>query len=165
MRRPFVFSTLAVAPALLAAVLYAQTPNAQTPPAGQTPAAPAQPTAPALSFSGSAGMLLMQVKPDQTAAFEEMMAKIKSVVASTDKAEVKQVSFKTYKAAEAMGGNTLYVLIVDPAIPNQEYAFLQVINKTLTDDQKRLPETQEMFKRFAAAIANTNKLNLTPVGQ
>src|SRR5215813_8155282 len=102
MRRPFVFSMLAVAPALVAAVLYAQTPPAQTPPAGQTPAAPAQPAAPALTFSAPAGILLMQVKPDQTAAFEEMMTKIKSVVASSDNADVKRVSFKTYKAAEPM---------------------------------------------------------------
>src|SRR5262245_59857364 len=134
MRRPFVFSTLAVAPARVAAVLYAQTPPPQTPPAAQTPPAPAQRAAPPVSFSGAAGILLVQVKPDQTAVFEEMMAKIKSVIAASDKPDVKAVSFKSYKAAEPFGGNTLYVLLVDPVVPNTEYAFLQVINKTLSDD-------------------------------
>ena len=80
MRRPFVISTGALALALLPAALYAQTPAAppaQQPPA-QTPAqpaAPAEPAKPALAFSGNAGLLLVQVKPDQTAVFEEMMTK------------------------------------------------------------------------------------------
>ena len=78
MRRPFVISTGALALALLPAALYAQTPPAapaQQPPPAQ-PATPAAPAKPALAFSGNAGLLLVQVKPDQTATFEEMMKKL-----------------------------------------------------------------------------------------
>ena len=34
----------------------------------------------------------------------------------------------------------------------------------MTDEQKRAPETQEMFKKFAGAFAGVNKLNITKVG-
>ena len=70
MRRPFVISTSALALALLPAALFAQ-----TPPAAQTPAQPpaaAQPAPrtsrlnPRLGFTTPAGLLLVQVKPDQT---------------------------------------------------------------------------------------------------
>ena len=91
MRRPFVISTGALALALLPAALYAQTPPAA--PAQQPP--PAQPprrrrsAKPALAFPGNAGLLLVQVKPDQTATFEEMMKKLEAAFAATQDAALK----------------------------------------------------------------------------
>jgi hypothetical protein len=175
--RSFVTSTFALALALVPAVAFAQAtpPPAQQPPAGQPPAAaqpaaaqPAAPAAPKLSFSTPAGMLLVQVKPDQAAAFEEMIGKIKTgVAASTDPSVKAQAgSWKVYKAAEpAAGGNIMYVVLIDPATANTEYQFFEVIQKTLTDEQKRDPATAEMYKKYAAAIAGMNKLNVTPIGQ
>ena len=192
MRRPFVTSTCALALALLPVGLLAQTPaqqptpqspttqppTTQQPPAGQPPAgqppaegaAAQQPAAesgePKLGFTSPAGLLLVQVKPDQVAAFEEMTAKLKSSVAATQDAELRKRAegWKVYKAAEGMGGNALYVILIDPALSGVEYNPLDVLAKSMTQDQLRDPATQEMFKRYAAAFAGVNKLNLTPVG-
>jgi hypothetical protein len=184
MRRRFVNATGALMLALLPAAVFAQTPPAQgappsqgTPPAQGTPqgtppqGAPAQEQAPApagppkVAFKGSAGILLVQVKPDQTAVFEEMIAKLKSSLAgSSDATLQKQASLKVYRSAEAgAGGNVLYVLLADPALPNTEYSFLEVINKTLTPEQQRDPATRDMYVKWAGAIAGMNILNLTPV--
>ena len=172
MRRPFVISTGALALALLPAAVFAQTPPAQTPaqpPAGQTPpaaAAPAQPAAPKLTFKSNVGMLLVQVKPDQTAAFEEMIAKTKSAAtASADEALKSHANVKVYKSQEpGAGGNAFYVVLYDPATPGTEYYWLEVINKTLTPEQQRDTATRDMYQRFAGSIATMNILNLTPVG-
>ena len=174
MRRLFAFPSCVVTLALVPAVLFAQTPApqqppAQQPPAGQTPTAepatPAQPAAPKLAFKSNAGLLLIQVKPDQTAAFEEMITKLKTGLASSQDPTLKQqASLKVYKSAEAgAGGNALYVLIADPALPNTEYSFLDVINKTLTPEQQRDPATREMYTKWAASLAGMNILNLTPI--
>jgi hypothetical protein len=181
--RVLVVSTFAFAVMLLPAAGFAQTPPAQQPPpaqppatgqppAGQPPAGgapgtqPAAPAAPKLTFPTPAGILLVQVKPDQASAFEEMIGKVRGGLAKSDKPELKQQanSWKVYRANEPMGGNTLFVVVIDPAMPNTEYQFLQVLNNTLTPDEQRAPETQEMYKRYAAAIANMNRLNVTPVG-
>ena len=175
----------ALALALLPAAAFAQTqPPQQQPPAqtqpqqpptqgqqpqtqGQQPGTPAQPTEPKLSFTSPAGLLLVQIKPDQTAAFEEMVAKLKSGLAgATDPAVKTSTSgFKVYKASEPMQGNALYVVVVDPATPASEYDFFMLMQKTMTPEQLRDPATAEMFKRWAAAFAaGYNKLNLTPVG-
>lgn len=135
----------------------------------QPPAAAAQPAAPAapkLGFTTPGGLLLVQVKTDQTAAFEEMFAKIKAGLAKSATPELSAMAnvWKIYRTKEGMTGNALYVVVVDPAVPGTEYNFLDVLNKTLTPDEQRLPETQEMYKRYAAAIAGLNILNLTPVG-
>ena len=152
----------ALALALLPAAVFAQDPPPAT---QQQPAAPAQPAAPQLTFKADAGMLLVQVKPDQTAAFEEMIAKLRTTgQAATDPMIKAGATLKAYKAAEpGAGGNAFYVLLYDPATPGTEYAWLQVINKAMTPEQQRDPATQDMYKRFAAAIAGTNILNLTEI--
>lgn len=171
MRRPFVTSIGALALALLPAALYAQTPPAapaQQPPAQQPtaqPATPAAPAKPALAFSGNAGLLLVQVKPDQTATFEEMMKKLGAAFGTTQDAALKTQGsgIKVYKAAEGMQGNALYVLVADPATPDKEYYPLQLLAAMMTDDEKRNPETQAMFKKYNDVFAGVNKLNLTPL--
>ncbi|MBA3640637.1 MAG: hypothetical protein M3541_12500 [Acidobacteriota bacterium] len=157
----------ALALALLPAAVFAQDPPVQQPPVTAAPAAPEQPTAPKMTFTGQAGLLLVPIKPDQTAAFEEMAAKLKSsLAASTDETlKAAATAFKFYKASEPMGPNALYVVIVDPAVVNTEYDFFMLINKSLTPDQQRDPANVEAFKRWAGAFAaGPNRLNLTPLG-
>jgi hypothetical protein len=157
----------ALALALLPAAAFAQNPPAQQPPAQTAPAAPAQPAAPKVAFKTTAGMLLVQIKPDQTAAFEDMIGKLKTALAaSTDATLKQQSSFKAFKSGDPAGpgGNILYVVVFDPATPGSEYSFLDMFNKTLTPEQQRDPATVENFKTWAAAFAGMNILNLTPLG-
>jgi hypothetical protein len=171
MGRRFVSSTFALALALSPAVLFAQQPPAQQPPAqpptGQPPAAaaPAQPAAPKLTFKTNSGMLLVQVKPDQTAAFEEMIAKLRAGAAgATDEKVKQQASLKMYKSSEpGAGGNAFYVLLYDPSTPGAEYNWLTVINSTLTPEQQRDPATRDMYTKWAASVAAMNILNLTEI--
>ena len=173
--RAFV-TTFALALALAPAAAFAQATTTTTqqpppgqPPAGQPPAAaqPAAPAAPKVGFTAPAGLLLVQVKPDQTATFEEMMGKIKAGVGNSTDPMVKAQagSWKYYKASEPAAGNVMYIVVIDPAKADTEYQFLEVLNKTLTDEQKRDPATQEMYKKYAGAIVSMNKLNVTPIGQ
>jgi hypothetical protein len=170
--RSFVTSTFALALALAPAAAFAQaTTTTGQPPAGQQPpaaaaAAPAAPAAPKVGFTAPAGLLLVQVKPDQTSVFEEMMGKIQTGVSNSADPTVKAQagSWHYYKAAEPAAGNVMYIVLINPAKPDTEYQFLEVLNRTLTDEQKRDPATQDMYKRYAAAIVSMNKLNVTPVG-
>jgi hypothetical protein len=159
--RRFVTVT-ALALALLPAASFAQDPPAQQ------PAAPAQPAAAKLTFKNTVGMLLVPVKPDQTAAFEEMIAKVRSTAGqSTDPALKSAGTLRAFKAAEpGPGGSAYYILLYDEVQPGAEYQWFEVINRTLTDDQKRDPATAEMYKRFAASLmagVNMSMLNLTEV--
>ena len=175
MRRSLVTSSCALALALAPAIVCAQTPPAQppaqTPPAQQQPA-PAQPeqnAPPKLGFTTPAGLLLVQIKPDQTAAFEEMVGKLKAGLAKSQDPTLQKeaAGLRFYKASEPMGTekNALYVVVVDPATANAEYAFLNLLQKTLTPEEQRAPETQALFQKYAGAFTGgINKLNLTPVG-
>lgn len=211
--RSFVISTFALAAAVTLgpSAAFAQSQQQQqAQPQAQQPAAP---EAPKLTFTTTAGMLLVQVKPGSptaaaasapaagatagtsgaaapaqpagpaqpfTASFEEMMGKIQSGVASSSDPSVAAYkgAIKYYKAAEPAGpcancgtsstdptGNdTMYVVVFDPAKPGAEYQFLEILNKTLTEDQKRDPSTRTMFEKYANSIDKMNKLDLTAGG-
>lgn len=170
MRRPFVVSTLGLALALAPAVLFAQTP---APPAGQAPAAqapaePAKPTGPKLAITSPTGVLLVPIKPDQTAAFEEFAKKLKAGLAKATDPQLQEQAkgFKIYKSAEPFGKNALYVIVIDPVVASGEYDVFAMLQKTMTPDELRAPETAEMWKRFTGAFASgPSLLSLTPIGQ
>ncbi|HXW05048.1 MAG TPA: hypothetical protein VD833_07445 [Vicinamibacterales bacterium] len=172
MLRRSVTTTCALLLALAPASIFAQDPPAQQPPAqppAQQPPAEAQPqppTAPKLAFDSNAGLLLVQIKPGETAAFEELVAKLRAGLQKSTDAELKQQmsGWKVYKSSEPMGANALYVVMVDPAVPKSEYDFFGLLQKVMTPEELRDPATQEMFKRFVNAFAaGYNKLNLTPL--
>jgi hypothetical protein len=177
MRRSFVTSLCTLALALLPAAMFAQTPPAQNPPAQNPPAqnppaqtqpAPAgtdKPKEPRMSFNAEAGVFLFQIKPDQTAVFEELVVKVKEALAKSDKPERKQqlAGWKLYKAAEPMGANSLYVFVADPAVKGAEYDLLMLLAEGL-GPAAGTPENQELFKKYVNAFAaGASRLNLTPV--
>ena len=168
MRRPLVITSCTLALALLPAALLAQTPPAPTPPAGAAPA-PAQgdkPKEPRMSFTGTSGVFLYQIKPDQTAVFEELVTKVKDGLSKSDKPERKQqlTGWKLYKAAEPMSNNTLYVFVADPAVKGAEYDLLMLLAESL-GPAAGTPENTELFKKYIGAFAaGASRLNLTPVG-
>ena len=162
MRRPFTTcAPMLLMVALAPAALFAQTPPA----AAQQAPPPAGP--PKLAFSTEAGLLLVQIKGDQTAVFEELVAKLRAGAGKTEDAAVKGQlsSLKVYKTSEgAAGGNALYVILFDPATKDVEYELFALVQKVMTPDELRAPETSEWFKKATSAFAaGYNKLSLTPV--
>ncbi len=163
MRRPLITTISALMIAVAPVALFAQTPAAQAP--AQPPAA--QPTSgPKLGFTTEAGLLLIQIKKDQTTTFEEMVSKIRAGAAkSSDEGLKKAISgWKVFKASEDMAGNALYVILVDPANKEGEYELFSLLQKGLTPEELRAEETVAFFKKLQGAFAAPyNKLNLTPL--
>ena len=169
--RASVITSLALAVALVPAAAFAQatTSTTQQPPAGgQQPAAAAPaPEPPKVPFATPAGILLVQIKPDKTADFEEMVGKLKSGFAkTTDETLKKQAAgFKVYKSSEPFGANTLYVVFLEPTAPNSEYELFNMLLRTMSPDEQRDPAAKGMWERYAGAFAaGLSKLSLTPLG-
>ena len=166
--RAFVTTSFALALALVPAAALAQATTTQ-PPAGQTPPAAAQPPAaePKVPFTTPAGILLVQIKPDQTAVFEEMITKLRAGLGKVaDETLKKQAAgLKIYKSTEPFGPNALYVVLLDPAVPASEYELFTMLSKTMTPEELRAPEAADMWKKYQGAFAaGLSKLSLTPFG-
>ena len=124
MRRPFTTCASMLSMMVLAVALAPSTVFAQDP----APAAAQPPAAPKLAFTTDAGLLLVQIKGDQTAVFEDLVARLKAGASKSEDATIKQqlANLKVYKTSEgAAGGNALYVILIDPAAKNAEYRALR----------------------------------------
>lgn len=168
--RSFVSSVFAVAVVLAPAAAFAQattTSGSSSTTAQQPAAAQAAPAAPKVPFTTPAGILLVQIKPDKTADFEEMVGKLKAGFAKTQDATLKSqaAGFKVYKSAEPFGANALYVVQLEPTVPNSEYELFNMLLRTMTPEEQRAEGVADMWKRYADAFAaGLSKLSLTPIG-
>jgi hypothetical protein len=145
---------------LSATSVFAQTPPAQAPPAQPPAAAAAAPTA--RTFASDGGMVLNFVKPDKTADFEAVIAKLKEALAKSEKPERKEQAktWKVFKSPDpAAGGNALYVFVIDPAVKGADYTVSNILAEAFPP-----AEVNELYKQYAAAYASgQNFVNLTLV--
>ena len=146
----------------LATAAAAQTPPAQTPPAQQPAQPPAQQATPppTPTFSGSTGILLVQIKPGQEATYEALLSKLKEALAKSEKPERKQMAagWKIYKSGEPMNNNTLYVHVIDPVATGQDYGEpFKLIYEVFPS------ETAALYEKSKDAFAGGGKLNLSLV--
>jgi len=155
---------------LSASSLSAQTPAGQQPQTqpqtqqqtAQQPAQQAQNAPAARVFASDAGMVLNFIKPDKTADFEAVMAKLKEALQKSEKPERKQQaqSWKVFKSPDpAAGGNVLYVFIIDPAVKGADYTVSTILAESFPPEQ-----VNELYKQYAGAYAQgQNFVNLSLV--
>jgi hypothetical protein len=146
----------------------AQTPPAQPPASGQppatgqAPAAAAQPATPAKeesTFTAPSGLLLVQIKPDKTAAYETMLTKLKDALAKSEKPERRAMAkgWKVYKASEQAQGNVLYVHVIEASAAGDYSNPLLIINEVFPT------EAQGIYAAVKDGFVQTSRLNLTLV--
>ena len=148
-----------IAPALVIGLLAAAPVQAQTTPAAQ-PAQQAQAQKSPFVFQSDGGVILHFIKPDKSADFEMLVAKLKESLAKSEKPERKSqaASWKLFKAAEpGAAGAVMYVSVIHPAVKDADYYIPLIINDAFP------AEGQALYKQYLDVSANpsANKLTLT----
>jgi len=146
-----------IALGLAVGALSATTLFAQAAPAQQAAAAPT-----ARMFASDGGMVLNFIKPDKTADFEAVIAKLKEALGKSAKPERKEQakSWRVFKSPDpAAGGNVLYVFFIDPAVKGADYTVSNILAEGFTP-----AEVNDLYKQYAGAYASgQNFVNLTLV--
>jgi hypothetical protein len=129
---------------------------AQAAPAAQAAAAPAPRV-----FASGYGMVLNFIKPDKTADFDEVIAKLKEALQKSDKQSRKDQakSWKVFKSPDpAAGGNVLYVFVIEDGPKDADYTVSTILSEAFPQ------EVQALYTKYAAAYASgQNFVNLTMV--
>jgi hypothetical protein len=143
--------------AALAAVLLAGVPAFAQDPAAAPAQEPAAPTAPVLALDGDAATITVLIKPDKTADFEAVLAKVKESLAKSEKAERKEqaAGWTVYKTAQAVQGNVAYIMIINPVVKGQEYDISRLIAEVFP------VEVQEFFQKYKDSFAGRGITPLT----
>ena len=108
------------------------------------------PPKPTLTFQNDAGVIILYVKAEKTADFEELMSKFKEGLGKLDIPEAKQqaTGLKLFRGPSG-GGTAVYLIIADPAVKNVEYWFLSILYKAFPND------TQALYQKWVDAKAAT----------
>ena len=130
-----------VSACVLAGLLCARDASAQA-----AAAAPATRT-----FGPDAGMILNYIKPDKTADFEAVMAKVKEGLSKSSKAErqAQAKSWKVFKSPDPAGGNVLYLFIFDPSVKDADYTISNILAESFPP-----AEVNDLYKKYAEAYAS-----------
>lgn len=131
-----------------ASVAAAQDPAPAPDPAAQ-PAQPAAPEPPVLTLDGDAAILTILIKPDKTADFETVLAKLKESLQKSEKPERRQqaAGWKVFKGTQQAQGSAVYVFLIDPVVKGQEYDISRLINEVFPT------EVQQIFELYKNAFA------------
>jgi hypothetical protein len=138
----------------LSSPAFAQQPGLP-PPMPQAVVAP-----PSRVFGSNTGLVLNFIKPDKTADFEAVVAKLKdALVKSANPVRQQQAeSWRVYKSAEpGAGGAVLYVYIVDPAVKDADYSVTTILSEAFSGDDLKV-----LLKQYTEAyMSGQNFVNLS----
>jgi hypothetical protein len=124
----------------------------------QAPPAQAQQVSNPRLFPNDGGMVLNFIKPDKTADFEEVMAKLKEALMKSDKPERKEqaAGWKIFKSPDPAGANVLYVFVIDPSMKTADYQVSNIIAEAFPT------EANDILKKYVDAYAQgMNIINLS----
>jgi hypothetical protein len=124
--------------------------------AGQQPAEPAKPV---LTLNGDAAIITILIRPDKTADFEVVLAKLKEALNKSEKPERKQqaAGWRVFKSTQMAQGNAVYIMRIDPVVKGEEYDITRLIAEVFP------VEVQELFAKYKDAFAGRAITEMTPV--
>ncbi len=127
--------------------------------AGGTVASAQEPAKPVLTLDGDAAVITLLIKPDKTAEFESVIAKLRESLAKSDKPERKQqlAGWKIFKSAQQANGQAVYIFFIDPVVKDQEYDLTRLIAEVFP------VEVQEVFQKYKDSFAGRAITSLTKV--
>src|SRR5262245_53299128 len=105
--------------------------------------APTTPAPQKLTFQGDLALWTVAIKPDKTAAFEQVMARVRDALAkSTDASRQRQAAgWKVMKIEKPLpDGNIAYVHVISPVVHDADYTIMQILYDSFPDERQALYE-------------------------
>lgn len=108
-----------------------------------------------LTFTGDVVMWTMAIKPDKTADFEAIMAKLRDGLQKSAKPERHQqaAGWRVVKVPTPMpDGTVAYVHLINPTVPGADYTIMQILYDEFPD------ERQSLYEQYRGAFAKNLSL-------
>jgi hypothetical protein len=110
----------------------------------------------AYSFSTGAGLLFFYVRPDRTADFEAVVARLSEALDAAQEAVRRQqaASWRMFRSVETVKESAIYVFSFDPAVPGTDYDPVKLLAETVPT------EAQALYDRLKASIVKVERMGL-----
>jgi hypothetical protein len=127
---------------------------------------PSQPAPQKLTFAGDVALWTVAIKPDKTAAFEQIMARVRDALAkSADPVRQRQAAgWKVIKIEKPMpDGNLAYVHVISPVVPDADYTVMQILYDAFPEERQALYEMyRDAFAANLSLATGRVKVDLAP---
>jgi hypothetical protein len=114
-----------------------------------------QPSHQKFTFDGDTALWTMAIKPDKTADFEQIMAKVRAgLMKSSDPARRQQAAgWKVMRMTQPLSDGTIaYVHIVHPVVKDADYGIMQTLYEAFPD------ESRTLYDQYRGAFAKNLSL-------
>jgi hypothetical protein len=119
-----------------------------------------------LTFPGDLALWTVAIKPDKTAAFEQVMTRVRDALAkSPDPARQRQAAgWKVMKIEKPLpDGNIAYVHVISPVVPDADYTVMQILYDAFPDERQSLYEQyRDAFAPNLSLAAGRVAVDLSP---
>jgi hypothetical protein len=108
-----------------------------------------------LTFDGDTALWTMAIKPDKTADFEAIMAKVRTALLKSADPQRRQqaAGWKVMRMTQPLpDGTVAYVHIVQPVVKDVDYAIMQTLYDAFPD------ERQALYEQYRGAFAKNVSL-------
>jgi len=92
-------------------------------------------------LQGDLALWTVAIKPDKTAQFEEVLAKLRTALQMSDKPERQQQakSWRVVRISTPLpDGNIGYMHVVSPAVPDTDYTVMQILYEAFPNEARAL---------------------------
>lgn len=126
--------------------------------AQQTQQAP-EPDKPVFTLNCDAAIITILIKPDKTAEFEQVLAKLKEALQHSDKPErrAQAAGWQVFRSSQMAQGNAVYIMRIDPVVKGQEYDITRLIAEVFP------VEVQDLFVKYKDAFAGRGVTEMSPL--
>ena len=116
----------------------------------------AQAPAATVTFDGDTAMMTVAIKPDKTADFEQIIAKVREALLKSDKPERKQqaAGWKLVKGPAMKDGNIIYIHMISPVVKGADYTILPILYEATTDPAEQRKLFEQYRDAFAGGLGN-----------
>ena len=121
-------------------------------------AAPASLDPAAATFTSDAGLLVVSVKPDKTADYEEAIRALQDALAKASGEKHREIAkgWRVFKATDLDAkANAVYVHLLQPAVKGVDYDPVKILSEAFPT------EVNALYEKLKGAYAALNKAGLT----
>lgn len=114
---------------------------------------------PVLTLDGPTALITVLIKPDKTADFEMVLARLREALLKSDKPVRRQQAdgWFIYKGAQPVQGNAVYIMRIEPVVAGEEYDISRLIAEVFPT------EVQDIFAKYRDAFAGRAIAAMTPM--
>ena len=105
----------------------------------------------ALTFDGDMALWSISIKPDKTADFEQIMARVREALMKSEKPERKQqaAGWKVIKGATPLkDGSIVYTHVIHPVVKGADYTIMAILYEGNSDPM----EQRKLFEQYRGAF-------------